>query len=114
MSRDIKAEVTAIRKAERFFEVFETPKNYDALNRLSVEDLRDLNRMVVEVLRRKREDIGVEKKIQLRVGDVVEVAGEQFRGSVWEVLKLNPKRALLRRDNGECWNITYGSIVIPK
>lgn len=111
---DIKAEVKGILAAEKFCEIFDNPKDFDRLNAMSIEDLRELNKMVVEVIKRKRDNTGSDIKRMLKVGDIIEVSGDKFKGELWEVKKLNPKKAVCERENGETWNIGYAGIIIPE
>jgi len=48
----------------------------------------------------------------LTVGDIITVTGKKFKGEIWEVLKLNPKKVKCKRENGEIWNIPYAHIII--
>ena len=48
----------------------------------------------------------------LEVGDVVELISKKFKGELWEVLKLNPKKVKCKRENGETWNVPYSNILI--
>lgn len=108
---DIKAEVRGILAAEKFCEIFDNPKDFDKLNAMTIEDLRELNKMVVEVIKRKREKVGNGIKREIKVGDIIQVKGDKFKGELWEVLKLNPKKAVCKRENGETWNIGYAGII---
>ena len=66
MNADIRAEVMAERKADRFFSIFEERENYEALAKLSIEDLRKLNAMVIEVLKQKKDKQDQDKQDNLR------------------------------------------------
>lgn len=114
MNADIKAEVMAERKADRFFQVFEEVENFEALNKLSIEDLRKLNLMVVEVIKQKKEKIANTKKRELKPGDIVQSSGEKTGDMLFEVIKLNPKYVLAKNEKGAMWNLTYSSIIIPE
>ena len=108
----MKAMIQAENRAERFFQIFDNPKNHELLQKLSLEELSQLNKMVVEVIKEKRNDTGKDIKKILTVGDIVEVDDKKFEGEIFEVLKLNPKKAQLQRENGEVWNVTYTAIKV--
>jgi hypothetical protein len=112
MNADIKAEIMAERKADRFFQIFEERENYEALNKLSIEDLRKLNAMVIEVLKGKKDNIVNIKKRELKVGDIVQSLGTKTNGMIFEIIKLNPKYVLAKNEKGAMWNLTYTSIII--
>ena len=114
MNADIRAEVMAERKADRFFSIFEERNNYEALNKLSIEDLRKLNAMVIEVLKEKQSKVVNTKKRELKVGDIVKTTGKKTEGMIFEILKLNPKYVLAKNEKGEKWNLVYSSIIIPE
>lgn len=86
------------------------------LTGLSLEELNKVIFDANKLIRRKqfeaREQRKTIAKTELSVGDIVSVASDKFKGEVWEVLKLNPKKVKCRRDNGEVWNIAYSSIKI--
>ncbi len=107
---DNKAEVMGVLAAEKFCEIFNNPRDYDKLMSMNIDDLRELNRMVIEVIKRKKEDVSFDIKRNIKIGDLIEVKGDKFTNEIWEVLKLNPKKAVCKRENGETWNIGYSSI----
>lgn len=112
MASEIKAEVAAELKADRFYAIFEERENYDRLNALSIDDLRKLNAMVIEVMSKKRENASHDIKKTLKIGDLFETKSEgKTKGMLFEVVKLNPKFCLAKNQNGQMWNITYPSII---
>ena len=48
----------------------------------------------------------------LKLGDIVEVTGNKFKGELFEVVKLNTKKVKCKRENGETWNIPYAHILM--
>lgn len=85
---------------------------------LSKLDVPELEKVIYDAktLIRKKEYEAREKRKQtaknyLSVGDIVSVDGKRFKGEIWEVLKLNPKKVKCRRENGETWNIPYSNII---
>ena len=107
---DIKAEVKGILAAEKFCEIFDNPKDYDRLNAMSVEDLRELNMMVIEVMKRKRENAGKEIKFLLSIGDLVYINSAKAKGEIYEVEKLNPKKAVVKNSDGVKFDCPYSLI----
>ena len=85
------------------------------LSKLDVSDLEKVIYDAQSLIRKKefkaREERKLTAKNNLSVGDIVSVDGKKFRGEIWEVLKLNPKRVQCRRENGETWNIPYVNII---
>ena len=70
--------------------------NYSQLSKLSVEELRNLNQMVVELIKQKRTIESLEKKIGLQVGMKVTVNHPKLKGREMEVTKINRTKANLR------------------
>lgn len=87
--------------------------NYSELNQMSIEDLRSLNKMVVEVIKSKRTLEGYEKKQQLYVGANVSVNHPKMVGKQLRVEKINRTKAKLRVLNGGgIWNVPLSMIEI--
>jgi ribosomal protein L24 len=86
------------------------------LSNLSIIELgkviSDANSLIIK----KKKEINLSRKqkaiSELKTGDIVSVNGDKFKGEIWEVLKLNPKKVKCLRENGETWNIPYSNIVI--
>jgi hypothetical protein len=70
--------------------------NYSQLSKLSVEELRDINRLVVDLIKQKRTMESLEKKVGLSVGMKVTVNHPKLRGRELEVTKINRTKANLR------------------
>lgn len=86
---------------------------------LSGLTLEELNKVVYDAnsLIRKKEYEAKESrkalsKEKLKVGDIVGVTGDKFKGELFEVIKLNIKKVKCKRENGEIWNIPYAHIII--
>lgn len=92
-------------KAEKFAEIFKAHKTYDALDELSLEELKEMNAMVVEMIKRKRDRVGLDVKKKLTVGDLVSVKNE--KDSVYEVTKINRKNAVIKNENGKLYNCSF-------
>ncbi len=54
--------------------------NYSELSKLSVEELRNINKLVVDLIKQKRTIQSLEKKVGLRVGMNVRVNHPKLRG----------------------------------
>jgi hypothetical protein len=70
--------------------------NYSQLSKLSVEELRSINQMVVQLIKQKRTIESLEKKIGLEVGMKVKVNHPKLQGRELEVTKINRTKANLR------------------
>jgi len=87
--------------------------NYSELNQMSIEDLRSLNKMVVEVIKSKRTLDGYEKKQQLYIGANVSVNHPKMKGKQLRVEKINRTKAKLRLLNGGgIWNVPLEMIEV--
>lgn len=70
--------------------------NYSELSKMSVEELRNLNQMVVEMIKSKRNVESLEKKMGLQIGMKVTVNHPKLMGRELEVTKINRTKANLR------------------
>lgn len=70
--------------------------NYSQLSKLSVEELREINNLVVTLIKQKRTIASLEKKVGLSVGMKVTVNHPKLRGRELEVTKINRTKANLR------------------
>jgi len=70
--------------------------NYSELSKLSVSELRNLNQMVVELIKQKRSIESLEKKMGLQIGMKVTVNHPKLMGRELEVTKINRTKANLR------------------
>jgi len=70
--------------------------NYSELSKMSVEELRDINQMVVALIKSKRNMESLQNKIGLRVGMLVKVNHPKLQGRELEVTKINRTKANLR------------------
>jgi transcription antitermination factor NusG len=87
-----------------------------SLQENSIADLKDLIQACEDEIKRKKIIAYSERKEkatkELKVGDIVSVTGNKFKGEIWEVLKLNLKSVGCERENGEIWNIPYAHIIL--
>jgi len=70
--------------------------NYSELSKMSVEELRNINQMVVELIKSKRTIESLEKKMGLQIGMLVKVNHPKLQGRELEVTKINRTKANLR------------------
>jgi hypothetical protein len=70
--------------------------NYSELSKLSVEELRNINTLVVDLIKQKRTIQSLEKKVGLRVGMTVKVNHPKLFGREFEVTKINRTKANIR------------------
>jgi transcription antitermination factor NusG len=87
-----------------------------SLHENSIADLKDLIQACEDEIKRKNKEASNKRKEkatkELKVGDIVSVTGNKFKGEIWEVLKLNLKSVGCERENGEIWNIPYAHIIL--
>jgi len=82
--------------------------NFSQLNQMSLEELRTLNSLVVEVMKSKRAMASFEKKQELRVGMNVKVNHPKLMGKQLRVEKINRTKASLKVLSGG-----FGSYNVP-
>lgn len=70
--------------------------NYSQLSKLSVEELRSINEMVIGLIKQKRTIQSLEKKVGLQVGMKVRVNHPKLQGRDLEIVKINRTKANLR------------------
>ena len=70
--------------------------NYSQLSKLSVEELRSINQMVVQLIKQKRTIESLEKKMGLQIGMKVTVNHPKLQGRELEVVKINRTKANLK------------------
>jgi hypothetical protein len=70
--------------------------NYSELSNLSVAELRNINQIVVELIKQKRTIESLQKKVGLKIGMTVKVNHPKLKGRELEVVKINRTKANLR------------------
>ena len=70
--------------------------NYSELSKLSVAELRNINQIVVELIKQKRTIESLQKKVGLKIGMTVRVNHPKLQGRDLEVVKINRTKANLR------------------
>jgi hypothetical protein len=74
--------------------------NYSQLSNLSVAELRNINQIVVELIKQKRNIESLQKKVGLQIGMSVTVNHPKLLGKQLKVEKINRTKAVLSVING--------------
>jgi hypothetical protein len=82
--------------------------NYSQLNNMSLEELRNLNSLILEVINSKKSMIAYETKQELRIGMNVRVNHPKLIGKQLRVEKVNRTKASLKVLSGG-----FGSYNVP-
>ena len=69
------------------------------LNEMSIEELRNLNKTIVAMIRTKQSFDGIVKKAELKVGSTVYINNPKFKGEKFIVEKINIKKAVFSSDS---------------
>jgi hypothetical protein len=80
--------------------------NYSELKNLSIEELRELNSKVVEVIKIKRSEVAWDVKNELYIGANVNVNHPKLNGKQCRVKKINRTKAVIEVLNGA----SYGRV----
>ena len=80
--------------------------NYSELSNLSVAELRNINQIVVELIKQKRTIESLQKKVGLKIGMTVTVNHPKLSGKQLRVEKINRTKAVLSVVNGP----SYGRV----
>ena len=81
--------------------------NYSELNQMSIEELRNLNSMVIDVIKSKKTMEAHQVKQSLYVGANVKVNHPKLAGNQCRVEKINRTKCVIKVLNG------YGSYNVP-
>lgn len=73
---------------------------YSELSKLSIEELRNLNSMVIETIKSKKSLLALEKKDSLHVGAIVSVDHPKMAGHELKITKINRTKAVCELING--------------
>lgn len=84
--------------------------NYSQLSKLSVEELRNINKLVVDLIKQKRTIQSLEKKVGLQVGMTVRVNHPKLAGKDLSVNKINRTKATLSVKSGACYIVPISLI----
>jgi len=80
--------------------------NYSQLSNLSVAELKNINQIVVELIKQKRNIESLQKKVGLRIGMTVKVNHPKLQGKELKVDRINRTKAVLSIVNGP----SYGRV----
>jgi hypothetical protein len=81
--------------------------NYSKLNEMNIDELRNLNSMIIDVIKSKKAMAGYETKQSLYVGANVSVNHPKLAGKQCKVEKINRTKCVISILNG------YGSYNVP-
>ena len=85
--------------------------NYSELAQMSLEDLRELNRIVIAAIKSKRSEAAYEAKQELYVGANVTVNHPKLAGKQLRVEKINRVKCVLKVLNGPgTWTVPINMI----
>ena len=84
--------------------------NYSELSKLSVEELRSINSLVVELIKQKRTIVSLEKKVGLRVGMDVKVNHPKLSGVELHISKINRTKATVHTKKGVAYIVPISLI----
>ena len=70
------------------------------LNRMTIDDLRALNGLIVDAIKRKKSEVAYETRNELRLGANVRVNHPKLAGKQLRVEKINRTKAVLKVLNG--------------
>ena len=74
---------------------------YSELSKLSIEELRNLNSMVIETIKSKKSLLALETKDSLYVGAIVSVDHKKMAGHELKITKINRTKAVCEMVNGK-------------
>ena len=84
--------------------------NYSQLSNLSVAELRNINQIVIELIKQKRTIESLQKKVGLQVGMSVKVNHPKLVGKELFVNKISRTKATLSVKSGACYNVPISLI----
>ncbi len=84
--------------------------NYSELSKLSVSELRNINEIVVGLIKAKRTVESLANKVGLKVGMTVRVNHPKLAGKELSVNKINRTKATLSVKSGACYVVPISLI----
>jgi hypothetical protein len=84
--------------------------NYSELSKLSVEELRNINQIVIGLIKAKRTVEALTNKVGLKVGMSVRVNHPKLAGKELFVNKISRTKATLSVKSGACYNVPISLI----
>jgi len=90
------------------FELVDRAGAVEAIRRMSEDDLRFLNRLIVERLKLIGQARSTSMLARFSVGDRVGFASPSGQRKVGVIIRLNKKTASIATDDGQHWNVHPG------
>jgi transcription antitermination factor NusG len=84
--------------------------NYSELSKLSVEELRNINQIVIGLIKAKRTVESLANKVGLKVGMTVRVNHPKLAGKELSVNKINRTKATVSVKSGACYIVPISLI----
>ena len=84
--------------------------NYSELSKLSVEELRNINQIVIGLIKAKRTVESLANKVGLKVGMTVRVNHPKLAGKELSVNKISRTKATLSVKSGACYIVPISLI----
>jgi hypothetical protein len=84
--------------------------NYSELSKLSVEELRNINQIVIGLIKAKRTVESLANKVGLKVGMTVRVNHPKLAGKELSVNKISRTKATLSVKSGACYVVPISLI----
>jgi transcription antitermination factor NusG len=84
--------------------------NYSELSKLSVEELRNINQIVIGLIKAKRTLESLTNKVGLKVGMTVRVNHPKLAGKELSVNKINRTKATVSVKSGACYIVPISLI----
>jgi hypothetical protein len=84
--------------------------NYSELSNLSVAELRNINQIVIELIKQKRTIESLQKKVGLQIGMKVKVNHPRLAGKDLFINKINRTKATVSLNGGACYIVPISLI----
>ena len=81
--------------------------DHNTLSEMTIEDLRKLNKIVIDMIDSKNNQSAILKKSSLKVGQIVTVNHRRLKGKEMEIIKINRTKAVLQEKG------SFGSFNVP-
>lgn len=107
-----KAIIRAEKECDKIESIYGSYSKYSELNEKSLDELISMNKMIVDLIKRKRSVESVSLKSKVKVGDCVFVNSKKADNKLFEVIKLNPKKAVLKDEFGTEYNCPYSLLIL--
>ena len=94
------------------FELMDRAEAAEAIRRMSEEDLRFLNRLIVERLKLIGQARSTAMLSRFSVGDRVSFSSSTGEQKTGVIVRLNKKTASIATDDGQQWNVHPGFLTV--